>query len=315
MLVLFLVAMAVRPAAAGELAHYVPALPNVRDTVMPHPGFHLRQYFSLYTTDTFRDRFGDRQETITGPLGTVDADDRITIFSLAPTALWVGDCELLRGRVGALLQIPFGNPSIQVDLRTEAGFGLDPDESTFGLGDLYVQPVWLGWSGKHWDASLAYGFYAPTGRYENDESDNLGLGFWTNQLQATGAYYPWEHRDTAIVLATTYEISTDMQHADLRPGDRISLNLGASHYLALGADQRWRLELAAGAYAQWQIEKDSGGDASPFLGQDHIYALGPQVGIVQTEWKASLVLRWQHELGAQSRYEGDWVGLTIAKAF
>ena len=315
MLLLCLLAVALRPAAAGELGHFVPALQNIRDPLVPEPGLHYRQYHDFYTTDTLRDRFGDRVDSVTGPAGTVDARKRLDIFSFAPTAIWVGDFEPLGARVGALLLLPFGNPSIQVALQTEVGFGLDVDESTFGLGDLFVQPVWLGWSWEHWEASVAYGFYAPTGRYDGDQRDNLGLGFWTNQFQATGAWFPAAERSTAIVLTGTYEISTELEGADLRPGDRVSLNLGVSQRLPLSVDRRWVAEFGAACYGQWQIEKDSGADASPALGRDHIYAVGPELGLVQTEWKASLALRWQHELGAQSRFEGDWIGLTLTKAF
>jgi hypothetical protein len=34
-----------------------------------------------------------------------------------------------------------------------------------------------------------YGFTAPTGSFEQGDPDNLGLGFWTHQLQADGPHH------------------------------------------------------------------------------------------------------------------------------
>ena len=40
--------------------------------------------------------------------------------------------------------------------------------SQFGLSDVFVQPLWLGWTKEHWDLALGYGFYAPTGVYDTE---------------------------------------------------------------------------------------------------------------------------------------------------
>ena len=36
----------------------------------------------------------------------------------------------------------------------------------FGLSDMFVQPIWLGWNRKNWDFATGYGFYAPIGEYK-----------------------------------------------------------------------------------------------------------------------------------------------------
>jgi hypothetical protein len=50
------------------------------------------------------------------------------------------------------------------------------------MGDLFVQPLWLGWGGARYDLSLGLGLYAPIGEYDEDADDNIGLGFWTGQI-------------------------------------------------------------------------------------------------------------------------------------
>ncbi len=47
---------------------------------------------------------------------------------------------------------------MKVALQTASDFGLDVEDSAFGLGDVFVQPVWLGWGGKHWAAAFGYRF-------------------------------------------------------------------------------------------------------------------------------------------------------------
>ncbi|MGH8610063.1 MAG: hypothetical protein ACREX9_22440, partial [Gammaproteobacteria bacterium] len=42
--------------SAGELGHYAPGVPNIRDFFVPEPGFYYIQYHYLYSTDTLKDR-------------------------------------------------------------------------------------------------------------------------------------------------------------------------------------------------------------------------------------------------------------------
>jgi hypothetical protein len=315
-LLLALAAATPWPAAAGKLGHFAPSVPNIRDYILPSPGVYYLQYNYYYTTDNLRNRDGDRVDTVTGPLGNpVQIDAQIDMGIFSPALVWVPDFEVLGGHLGAFGVVPFQSPSVQVAVETVFDLGLDVDSNTFGLGDVFVQPVWLGWGGKHWDAGFAYGVYAPTGRYEGGEDDNLGLGFWTNQLQATGAWYPFENRATAFVLTGTYEISGNIEDADVTPGDRVTVNWGVSQYLPATSDLTWLFEVGISGSSQWEIEKDRGDDVGPLSTRDRIHAAGLQFGLVQTKWGAVVNLRWQHEFGAHARFEGNWFGLNVGKKF
>jgi hypothetical protein len=309
-------ASATSPAGAGKLGHFAPAIANIRDYLVPAPGVYYLQYNYYYTTNALKDRDGDRVDSITGPLGNpIQVETQLDVGVFAPTLAWVPDLEVLGGHWGAFVSAPFQNPGVQVALQTVTDFGVDVDDSSFGLGDVFVQPLWLGWGGKHWDAMFGYGVYAPTGRYEGGETDNLGLGFWTNQLQAGGAWYPFENRGTALVLVGTYEIHGNIEDADVTPGDRVTLNWGVSQYLPATPDQRWLFEVGVAGSSQWEIEEDRGDDVRPFSTRDRVHAAGLQFGLVQTKWEASVTLRWQHEFDARARFEGDWWGLNFAKKF
>ncbi|MCI0591319.1 MAG: transporter, partial [Gammaproteobacteria bacterium] len=215
----------------------------------------------------------------------------------------------------------FADGSAQVSLSVaRSGRFLDGGVSTsletdtgFGVGDLFVQPIWLGWGGKHYDLSAGYGFYAPTGE------EGIGLQFWSQQLQLAGAWYPFEHRGTAVTVAGTYEIPYEMEDRDLTPGERFSLNWGVSQYLPLDKEQTWLAELGASGYSQWQIEKDSGSDVPQILNvqlnaKDEVHAAGLQAGLTFVPWKAALTIRYQWEFGAEARFEGENLVFTLVKA-
>ena len=137
------------------------------------------------------------------------------------------------------MSLTLSNTSVAASLATSTGSGRGVDDSQFGLGDLYVQPLWLGWTQEHWDLALGYGFYAPIGKYDTETitlpvvgpltveaADNIGLGFWTHQFQGAVAWYPWADKRMAVATALTYEIHGEKDDFDLTPGDNAHVELG-----------------------------------------------------------------------------------------
>ena len=304
------------PTVAQELGHYGPALADVRDLVVPgKPGFYFKQYNYHYTTDELHDADGDEVSALTLPRGgTINVDVDADIYVFAPTFMWVSDWEILGARYAAYAIPTFGNSSVGAALSTLTGRGVGAEESNFGIGDLFVQPLWLGWTGEQFDLALGYGFYAPTGEFDAGASDNIGLGFWSHQFQAAAAWYPWPERGTALVGAVTYEINHEVEDMDVTPGDRLSLNLGVSQFLPLGPPELL-LEVGAVAYGQWQMTDDEGSDAFRPDAHDEIYGVGPQVGLVYVPWNAAVTFKWAHEIAAESRFEGDNFTLNFAVGF
>jgi hypothetical protein len=303
-------------ADAGEIGHFAAPLADLRDYLMPaKPGFYFKEYTYYYTTDTFKDRNGNRVSELDLPLGgSAKVDLDIDIFVLAPAFMWVSDWEILGAHYGAYIIPTFGNTSVGASLTTVRGLGVGSDESDFGIGDLFVQPLWLGWTRKHWDFALGYGFYAPVGKFEQGASDNIGLGFWTHQAQAAVAWYPDESRGTALVAAVTYEYNQNIDGADLTPGQRINANLGIDQLLPLG-ESGFVLELGAGGYGQWQITDDRGSDAFNSDVHDRVFGVGPQLGLIYMPWGAAATTKWQHEFEAENRFEGDSFTLNFAVGF
>jgi len=212
--------------------------------------------------------------------------------------------------------VPIVNTSIQAALSTSTRFGREIDESHWGLGDIYLKPLWLGWNFKHFSVSSGYGLYVPTGKYDDGNNDNTGLGFWTHEFQAGVTWYPWAHQGTAVMINGTYEIHTKKDDVDITPGDRFSLDWGVSQYLPISKDEKLLAELGVTGYSQWQVKSDSGTDVNANLSaKDEVHGIGGQIGLAYVPWNASLTFKYVQEYDARARFEGKLFTLNFAKGF
>jgi hypothetical protein len=322
-----------RTTYGGEIGHFGPGVPNIRDFVVPEPGFYGVLYNYFYSTDRLNDSDGDEIDTITlnpggGPGVTLDVDLDVDVYVLAPTLIWVSPWKILGAKYGAYISPTFSNSSVGASLATATGAGLDAETSQFNVGDLFVQPLWLGWTLTHWDFAFGYGFYAPIGKYDTstvtlpggatataEAADNIGLGFWTHQLQGAATWYPWANKATAVLTALTYEIHGVKEDFDLTPGQNLTWNWGISQFLPLRKDQTLLLEAGVTGYSSWQITDDSGSDALNPSVHDEVHAVGGQLGLTYAPWVASLNVHYFGEFAAQDRFQGQSFGLSLAKQF
>ena len=147
-------ALLTRTTHGAEIGHYVPGLLNIRDFAMPEPGVYGVLYNYFYTSDRLNDRNGDEITAVTiNPLGgpgvTLRVDVDVDVYALAPTLIWVSPWTLFGAKYGAYIAPTFANTSVGASLATESGFGVDAETSQFNVGDLFVQPLWLGWTLTH----------------------------------------------------------------------------------------------------------------------------------------------------------------------
>jgi hypothetical protein len=319
-------------ARAGDIGHFVGGLMNIRDYLVPEPGFYFALYNYYYETERLNDSHGDRSSTVTvdpplpGPGVTLDVDLDLQMYVLAPALMWVTDIEPLGIKYGALVTPTFANASVHAAVSTLRGRGGTFDMGTFGMGDLFVQPLWLGLTLEHFDFALAYAFYAPVGRYDTEvrtlsvvgpvkveESDNLGYGFWTHQFQGAAAWYPMDNKGTAIVNALTFETNSKKEGFDLTPGDALTYSWGISQYLPLTRDQSLLLEIGPAGYDTWQITKDTGSAGRGERDQTH--AVGGQLGLTYVPWATLVNFHGFAEFHSETRSQGFSLGLNVAKKF
>jgi hypothetical protein len=320
-------------AEAGEIGHYAGGFLNIRDFFVPDPGVYGGVYNYFYTTDRLNDRNGNRVRSVTvkpggGPGVTLGVDVKVDMYVLAPTLIYVTDIKPLGIKYGALLSANFANASLEGALSTVTSEGGNASESSFNVGDTFVQPVWLGKTLDHWDFALAYGFYAPTGKYDTEtvtlpggtsikaeSPDNIGFGFWTHQLQGAGAWHPWADKRLAVTAALTYEINDKKDGFDLTPGQNLTFNWGISQFLPLRKDNALLLEVGPAGYDTWQITDDSGSAAVNPNVHDEVHAAGGQLSLVYLPWHTALTSHGFGEFAAEDRFQGGSFGVSITKKF
>ena len=116
-----------------------------------------------------------------GPV-VLDLDVNVDAYYVAPTVILIPlEVESLNLRYGLFVQPSFGTASASASLSV-LGFEREFDGGEWDLGDLYIQPLWLGWHSQHLELSGSYGFYAPIGKYRAGSLDNVGLGYSTHMV-------------------------------------------------------------------------------------------------------------------------------------
>ncbi|MEJ2109435.1 MAG: hypothetical protein P8Z37_05885 [Acidobacteriota bacterium] len=311
-------------------AHFSPGVAGIRDFIVPEPGFYGIVYNYLYTSDRLNDADGNKVDSVninpgSGPGFDLDLSVNTDIYALAPVFTWVSNWKVAGARYAAYISPTFANSSIRAALSTATGAGINLDGGQFAAGDLFVQPVWLGWSTKHLDAAAGYGFYAPVGKYDvltydyplvgeikATSPDNIGLGFWTHQIQGSVAFYPWENRGTAATSAWTYEVNGNQKNFDLTPGSYMTWNWGISQYLPITKDQNLIVEAGPSGYSQWQVTDSTGSDARNQTVHDHAHAAGLQAGFIYVPWNFTLNFRYLNEFSTKSRLQGQSFGFNMA---
>jgi hypothetical protein len=310
---------------AGDAGHYVGGMMDTRDYFVPAPGVYGALYNYFYTSDRYNDQNGNKVSSVSiGPGPGVDVNVDLDMYVLAPAVIWSSPWEILGGRYAAYIAPTFANASIQSAVSTVRGRGGSAEESTFAPGDLFVQPLWLGWSQPHWDVSTAYGFYAPVGKYSTETgpfgnvtvpaSDNIGLGFWTQQFQGAVAWYPMTNRATAVTAAMTYEYNSEQEGTDIKYGQNLWLTWGISQYLPLKKDNSLLLEVGPAGYYEWQVSDSTGGTSDPDS-RTQVSGIGGQIGLTYVPWNLILNFRGFYEYAAEERVQGASFSINLLKKF
>ena len=319
-------------AQAGEIGHYNGGVMDIRDYFLPDPGIYGAVYNYYYFTTSLNNGNGDQISSVTvnTPKGPVPVNVSVDLhtYVFVPAVIWSTSWNFLGARYGGYISPSLANNSLEANLSIANQAGGSFNESSFGVGDLYVQPIWLDWSLPHFDYSLAYGFYAPVGRYNTQtvplpnngsvtvaSRNNIGLGFWTQQAQGGIAWYPMTNKATAVTLVGTYEYNSETRDTDIRPGQMMTLNWGISQYLPLDKTQKLLLEVGPAGYDSWQITGTTGSAAANLGGLSRVHGVGGQLGLTYVPWNAFLTFHGFYEYAAVSRFQGASIGLNLGIKF
>ncbi|MGK7928488.1 MAG: transporter [Spirulina sp.] len=256
----------------------------------PVPGFAIDNAFIFYATDTFIESNGDRVD-----LGaTADPVVNRTAFA------WGADFKVLGGSYGAVVSVPLAN------LNTRPFPGV---QSTFGVSDIYFQPLTLGWVAGDWKFTTSYGFWAPTGNFQTGGSRNVGRGFWTHMVAAAMTYTSPDELPWIASLMARYETHTQIRGTNIRPGDTLTLEYGVGKTVAPNFD--------AGlvGYAAFQTSTTTGSDFTGDPTRYRYFGLGGELQYRIPEAGMRLRLSSYFDFGALNASQGFNTIFSIAYRF
>jgi len=228
--------------------------------------------------------------------GDIDAWAHIPLFSV------VTNKKLLGANYGVMIIPSVLNLSIEaprVGLTKGTGFG---------AGDLYMQPINLGWTTKHADVIAWYGLFAPTGKFVAGGEGNRGLGMWSHELALGSTFYFNEDKNFHVSALGAYELHSKKEDSDIRVGQMLTIEGG------IGATTKKAMNFGMLYYAQWKITKDSGLGLPTLvedrLGKNHNFGLGPEASMVIPLSKnlsklAVLNFRYLFDVGTQLDTKGQ----------
>jgi hypothetical protein len=278
---------------AQPSAHYVPGVEGLKAATLPPPGVYLRDYNVAYYSDRLNNASGDKIDA---------ADPKAFIYANVPRLIWITPAQLLGGNLGVDGLLPLQYTDLKVN--TPGGHF---DDSTFGIGDFFLEGTWSSHI-KQFDFSLGAGAWMPTGDSSSQmPSTKAGLGYWTLMFTAGATWYLDKEKTWSVSALNRYEINTEKDGTEITPGQAYTVEGGVSYAI------NKMFDVGLVGYYQQQVTTDRGSGASKE--RDRVAAGGAEVGAFYPNVMLGWSLRYLYEFMAESRLQGHTLALTITKRF
>jgi len=266
---------------------YTPGFNATNSGVMQEPGLTYANSFMDYSFDQFRPANG----------GIVDQRNA-AVFIEINVFEWVTKKKILGANYALAALLPFSNSSISSPtLGAISGGG--------GFSDSFYQPLTLGWRFKRTDIQVAYGFFAPTGRFTAGATNNTGSGYWTNSPNAGETFHLTKNKRTSLSAYQLYEFHTTPQGTNIHPGQSFNLDYSLMQILPLQKDMHTLLQFGMVGYGQWQTSNNSGPGVDPAKPAHYrVNALGGAATVVLPARKASVGFKLFKEFSNSSTVQG-----------
>lgn len=251
------------------------------------PGAYVAVPLWFYTADAVKDRQGAERLS-----GSLDA----AVFGVALNV--VTTRRIIGANYGFLVVLPWANNRVQ---------GAEDFDSNPGVGltDMFIQPLSLGWHGPRADATVGYGIFVPTGRYDHGASNNTGLGMWAQEIVAGTTVYLNERRTLHAATMATFDFPSKKKDSETKVGNILNLEGG------VGADfLEGGLTTGLAYYGTLKLTNDRFDARLPSLlirGKNRVWGLGPEVTLAIAARRTVygfVTVRYQWEIGARTTTEG-----------
>ena len=180
-------------------------------------------------------------------------------------------------------------------------------KNSWGISDLYVDPILLSWSGDRYDLSAAMGVFMPTGRYDSNNPASVGRGFWTFMPNFGATVHLDKEKTWSASVMAHYEMHTKQKETDKTPGDHFHFEWGVGKRFA----KYW--QAGAAGYCSWQVTEDTGPGASKL--KSRTFAAGPEINVAIPKYKAQVGIRSLWEFESRNSTQGNITTLTLTLSF
>ena len=288
---------------AQQKGQYVPGQFGLNAGVLPDPGITYLNWALNYSASQLNNSNGN---IIPGVTGTYSFWVDENIFMYVPKYKFLG------GYFAPYILVNVANGSLVASL---VGTNLSANGGGEGLADTYVEPLNFGWHLKRADLNIGYGFMAPTGRYTAGASNNIGSGYWGNDITSGTTVYLTKNKGTSANLYTDWEIHGKKQvvsSGNITPGQTFTMEWGIGQALPLKKDFSRLVQLGLVGYDQWQVSGNSG-IVSSKLPYYSAHAIGAQTNFLLPKKGLNLFFKYYgeysanaHPLGRTIVFGGSW---------
>ena len=299
--VLFFVVIAPDPAYAQLRGQYTPGMSATNSGSLPTPGISYVNIFQLYSYDQLKGIKGN----------SLPVNGELSVMIDQNVFMWVSKTKILGGSFAFLADLPVANSSL-----TSATLGALAGGS--GLADSYYQPFTLGWQLSWADLQVAYGFTAPTGKFNVGQSNNVGSGYWGNDIVAAQTIYLTKNKGTAVSAYEQYEFHGTQKDTDIHPGQTFDIDYSITQILPLQKNMKTLLQVGLVGYGQYQTTDRSGPGINPVVAANSHYkvnAIGFAANIIQPEKNFAIGVKYFKEYSNSSTIQGSSLQISGAITF
>ena len=297
------------PLFSQQKGQWAPGQMGLNAGVIPDPGITYANLVMNYSASEFNDANGNR--ILNNVTGTYSfwADENVIYY--------VPDHKFLGGYFMPYISINAASGSLVADLN---GTNLGASAGGSGLADTYVEPINMGWHfGKRVDFNAGYSFVAPTGRYTAGASNNVGSGYWGNDITTGTTLYITKNKGTTANLATDWEIhgsrkvaSTPAgQFSNKTPGQAFTIEWGFGQVLPLKKDMSMLAQVGLVGYDQWQVSNNGGTvivagvpEPASLLPYYSVHGIGFQSNLILPKKDFVLLFKYYDQYRALATVEG-----------
>ena len=253
---------------------------NFMAGALPPPGNYFINYLGYYQGD-YRDNDGHK---VPG-LNVSATFDALRFIHVTNQKIFGGDWA-----VHAIVPL--------VSQRMHTPFPGIGNGSVFGLGDIVIDPLIIGWHfPPDWHLTVGVDIYLPTGKYsKSNPTDSIGANYYSFEPIFAFTYLNQGGFEASAKLM--YNLKTNNLDTDYQSGNEFHMD-----YLIGQHFGPWAVGLAGYYLRQTTDDQVNGQKVGPDGRRGQVFAYGPAI---KYDYKGmSFVGSWNHESSVDNRFQGN----------